>query len=311
MSSGHFLSLPRLGGVFGTCQAAKVFVVGGERFDLLNERCVDGGEQGDSVRELLEHHLFIGGGMGEVIETTLEFLVLDGSSSCGDGMLGRRGPRSHGGIHATTLACPVQSLVRKLSQLVSPLVPELPDCPRFGGLGIAFPLAGLVKIILQSKDVFRCCDKNSGIGEREVGAGRLALGILNNFDVYRYSSGVHVVSLDDGQEVDGVNGIDSPAAFFEKFDEIGRKDIRIECDGVAQLADPHIVDEIKDEGSGAADTHVVEGVIRKADLPDDLEFSGLGFGILRDGGKGADVIRRGERLAVLCGKNCLREKYDP
>ena len=38
------LSLSRLGGVRGTCQADVVFVVGGECFDFLHASCVGGGD---------------------------------------------------------------------------------------------------------------------------------------------------------------------------------------------------------------------------------------------------------------------------
>ena len=70
----------RLGGIFGTFQAAKVFVGGGENFVFLQEGCIGGGEQGDCGRELLEHRLLVGGNMVQVIEINLDFLVLIGFS---------------------------------------------------------------------------------------------------------------------------------------------------------------------------------------------------------------------------------------
>ena len=75
-----FLSLSRMGGCCRTCQATKVFVVGGESFDLLHKSCVGGGEQGNGGGELLEHQLFVGGSVGQVIKIALKFLILDGIS---------------------------------------------------------------------------------------------------------------------------------------------------------------------------------------------------------------------------------------
>ena len=76
-----FLSLYRLGRVRRTFQATEVFAIGGERFDFPHVRCVGGGEQGGYGRELLEHRLFVGGDVVQVIKIALEFLVLDGLSS--------------------------------------------------------------------------------------------------------------------------------------------------------------------------------------------------------------------------------------
>ena len=76
--SALFLSLSRLGACHRRCQATKVFVVCGESFNLLHEHCVGGGKQGNGGGEFLEHRLFVGGGVGQVIEIALEFLVFDG-----------------------------------------------------------------------------------------------------------------------------------------------------------------------------------------------------------------------------------------
>ena len=76
-----FLSISMIGGVCRTCQATKVFVVGGKRFDLLHRRCVGGGKQGDCSGEFMEHRLFVGGGVGQVVDIALEFLVLNGFPS--------------------------------------------------------------------------------------------------------------------------------------------------------------------------------------------------------------------------------------
>ena len=73
-----FLSLPGLGGCHRTCQATKVFVVGGEGFDFLHKHCVGGVDQGDGGRGLVEHRLFFGGVLGQIIEISLKFLVFDG-----------------------------------------------------------------------------------------------------------------------------------------------------------------------------------------------------------------------------------------
>ena len=60
-------------------------------------------------------------------------------------------------------------MVRKLPQILGPLVPELSGCPCFSVLGITFPITDLVRIILKIKDGFRCRGKKSGFIEREVG----------------------------------------------------------------------------------------------------------------------------------------------
>ena len=62
------------------CQAAEVFIFGGDQFDLLHERCVGGGEKGNCGGEFLKHRLFVGGGVGQVIKIALEFFILDGFS---------------------------------------------------------------------------------------------------------------------------------------------------------------------------------------------------------------------------------------
>ena len=51
-----------------------------------------------------------------------------------------------------------------------------------------------------------------------------------------------------------------------------------------QIVDPHIVDNGKDEGRGAVDARVIEGVILDADFPHGLKFLGLVYGVLQDGG---------------------------
>ena len=102
--------------------------------------------------------------------------------------------------------------MRKLPQTVGPLVPELPVCPSFSVLGIAFPLAGLVRILLQIKDGFCCCGKKSGLREREVGAEQLALSVLKHVGVDMHAQGVCVVSLDDERKVEGFDGMESCGA---------------------------------------------------------------------------------------------------
>ena len=186
-----------------------------------------------------------------------------------------------------------------MPKLVGLLVPELPGCPRFSILGITFPLTGLVRILLRNEDGFRCRSEKSGVGEREVGAERLALGVLKHVDVDGHDRGVCVVSLDDEREVNGVNDMESRAALFNMCEKSGGKDISIKRGGVMQLADPHVVDDGKDEGGGAADACVVESLILDADLPDGLKFPGLFNGVLQDGGISTNALGRGERLSVL------------
>ena len=74
------LSISRLGRCRRTCQASGVFVFRGESFDFLQEHSFRGGEQGDGGRELLEHRLFVGGSVGQVVEIALFFFILDGFS---------------------------------------------------------------------------------------------------------------------------------------------------------------------------------------------------------------------------------------
>ena len=93
------------------CQITRVFIFGGESFDFGHECCVGGVEQGDSGSDFLDHRLFIGGGMSQVVEIALEFLILDGFSSRGR-LVGVRvsrhgGTRSYGGTCAAELDCPV------------------------------------------------------------------------------------------------------------------------------------------------------------------------------------------------------------
>ena len=153
--------------------------------------------------------------MGQVIEIALEFLVLDGFSRLGVGVSRHGGMRYHGCICAAKLACPVRILVLKLPQLLGPLVPDLSDCPRFSVLGIAFPLAGLMWILLQIEDSFCCHSKKSGVREREVGAEGLTLGVLENVDIDRHARGVFIVALDHEWKIDGVDGMDSCAALLD------------------------------------------------------------------------------------------------
>ena len=54
------------------------------------------------------------------------------------------------------------------------------------------------------------------------------------------------------------------------FEKSRGEDVSVQCGGVAQLVDPHIVDDVEDEGGGAADTIVVEGLILDVDFPDSL-----------------------------------------
>ena len=75
-----FLSLSRMGSFCRTCQASELFVVGSEIFYFLLDCCIGGDERGNGSREFMEHRLFVGGGVGKVIEIVLEFLVFDGFS---------------------------------------------------------------------------------------------------------------------------------------------------------------------------------------------------------------------------------------
>ena len=59
------------------------------------------------------------------------------------------------------------------------------------------------------------------------------------------------------------------------------------------------------------DASVVEGIILNADLPDDLSILVLVFGVLQDGGIGANTLGRGERLTVLSGVGGLGRNYAP
>ena len=61
------LSLSRMGGCRRTCQTTKVFIVGGKSFDFGHNSCVGGKEQGDRGGEFLEHCLFVGGGVSQVV----------------------------------------------------------------------------------------------------------------------------------------------------------------------------------------------------------------------------------------------------
>ena len=54
---------------------------------------------------------------------------------------------------------------------------------------------------------------------------------------------------------------------FKKF---RGEDVSVKRGGVAQLADPHVVDDGKDEGGGAADSRVIEGILLDADFKDGL-----------------------------------------
>ena len=106
-----YLSLSRLGGFCRTCQTTEVFIVGGERFDFGHETCVGGGERGNGGGDFLKHRLFVCGGVIQVVEIALKFLVLDRFSSggrlVGVRVLRRRGPRSHGSICAAGLDRPI------------------------------------------------------------------------------------------------------------------------------------------------------------------------------------------------------------
>ena len=78
--------------------------------------------------------------------------------------------------------------------------------------------------------------------------------------------------------------MEARAALFEMCEKSEGKGVGIKCGGVAQPADSHIVNDIKDEGGGAAETCVVEGVILDKDPPNGLKFLGLVDGVLQYGG---------------------------
>ena len=196
--------------------------------------------------------------------------------------------------------------MRELPQLVGLLVLELPGRPRFSVLGLMFPLAGLIRILLQSEDSFCCRGKSSCVGERKVGVDQLELGVLEHICVYGYARGFRIVSLDDKQEVDGVDGMESCAVLFEIFNKRGGEDFGVELGGVTHLADPHAVDDGEDEGGGAVDVRVKEGITLNSDYPDSLEFSCLVYVVLQYGGIGANLLGRGKILAVLCSVGVCR-----
>ena len=174
--------------------------------------------------------------------------------------------------------------MRKLTQRVGPLVPDLPSFPIFSVLGLTFPLAGLVRILLRSKDGFCFRGEKSFVGDMGVGALQLTIGVLDNVDVNGHAQGVYVVSLDDDRDVDSVDGVESCAALFEMFEKSGGEDVGVKCGGVAQIAYPHVVNNGKDEGGGATDAHAIKGVILNLEFPDGLDFSGLVYGVLKDRG---------------------------
>ena len=90
------------------------------------------------------------------------------------------------------------------------------------------------------------------------------------------------------------------AAGFDAFDKSGGEDIGVKRGGVAHFVEPHVVKDVEDEGGGAADARVVEGVILNSYFPDGLKFLGLVYGVLQDGGVGEFLPRHSKILAVLC-----------
>ena len=144
-----------------------------------------------------------------------------------------------------------------MPQILGPLVPDISGCPCFSVLGIAFPLTGLMWILLQIEDSFFCHSKKSGVRDREVGDEGLALGILEHVDVDRHARCVFIVGLDHEWEIDGVDGIDSRAALLNVCNKGGGEDFVIKYGGVAQIADLHAVNNGEDEGGSAADASVV------------------------------------------------------
>ena len=148
--------------------------------------------------------------------------------------------------------------MRKLHQLVGPLISELPGSTRFSVLGIAFPLAGLVLILLRSEDRFRFRGEKSGFREREVSDERLALCILKYVEVDGHAQGVCIVSLDDEREFYGVNGMKSHAVLFKMCKKSGGRE------GHQYKIWWAYADH------GAVDNCVVEGVILDQDLPESL-----------------------------------------
>ena len=128
---------------------------------------------------------------------------------------------------------------------------------------------------------------------------RLALILLKHIDIDGHARGVCLVSLNYEREVNGVNGVKSCAALFDMSEKSGGEDASVNRGGVAQLADPHVVDDSDNEDGGAADAHVLEGVIINACFPDSLKFLSLVYGILQDGGIGANALGHGKSLALL------------
>ena len=190
--------------------------------------------------------------------------------------------------------------MRKLPQIISLIVSQLPSGPRFSILGIAFPLAGLIRILLQSEDGFCCRCGESFVGEREVGAFRFALVVLENIDVDWHSQGVGIKPLDGDRKGDGINGVGSQSALFNMFEKSGGDYIGVECGGVKDLSDPNVIDDLKDEGGGAVDSRVVEGLILYPYFPDGLKYLGLVHVVFQYESIGIDTHGRGECLAVLC-----------
>ena len=165
--------------------------------------------------EFLDHCLFFGGNLIQVVKIAFKSIVLDGFSRRLVGKPNTRllrsigGPCSHGGIFADKLTRPIRSLVREMLQLVCLLVFQLPSGPRFHILGLMFPLAVLFLILLQIKDGFCFRDEDNCIRERRVGAFRFALVILKNIDVDGHSRSVGVKPLDNDWKVDCINVMES------------------------------------------------------------------------------------------------------
>ena len=81
-----------------------------------HECCIGGSERGNGGSALLEHYLFVDGGVSQFFEIVLDFLVLNGLSvrlvsEPNTRLLRSGGPRYPGSIRAAKLTIPVVILV--------------------------------------------------------------------------------------------------------------------------------------------------------------------------------------------------------
>ena len=58
------------------------------------------------------------------------------------------------------------------------------------------------------------------------------------------------------------------SAIIEMSKKSGSKDVGVKRGGVANLTDPHVINDNEDEGGGDGNAFVVEGAILDSNLPD-------------------------------------------